>query len=585
MPQAPLSTFLGRSTLAPSISGERSSFYLAKPTTGDVVSAFVEETFQGEGSLSQDLRATEIEQADKRGISPLTQEEWKSSDYHRPGLSYYEGMTEQAARILSEVEDDRNDRNLIIAKSSTWQKAVGFGAAFLAGIPEPKNLASGIAAAGLTAGIGGGLAALAGTSVRAARVLKMANNIGKYKKLAAVGAAEGAVATAITEPSNRESSKIVQGDYTLADSLLNFTLSTVLGAGLHAAPVAIRDYRLRKKELALKEFDTAIDQLTEGKAVSVDHVDALAKVQEVAEARAAVPKLAEEVESLHKQEAATPGKAVPDSFLASVFDSGKVPEGITAPELINLAQLINDQPKKPETLLAFLRKSGGLKEESGELAALGVTTRTRPGVVNNQKGMQFDDAALKAWEHGFFPDHAERPTVNEFLQAVGEDYRGERLVIRQKDYHYFDRLAQQGDALAHAESIGVNVTSLKHFARKQKLKARQSKDIATTKRTDIDTHSIDKAVGEMSNRADSSAYADIDPRPVEEILEQYGKIPDERFQDEELELLREQVAEMQKEGQLTEENVKMLQELEEIQRAVEAEEAAINSAFLCITMG
>lgn len=42
----------------------------------------------------------------------------------------------------------------------------------------------------------------------------------------------------------------------------------------------------------------------------------------------------------------------------------------------------------------------------------------RFGPLVNDQGMTLDDAALQAWEAGYFPERTERPTVNDFLDAL-----------------------------------------------------------------------------------------------------------------------------------------------------------------------
>jgi hypothetical protein len=201
MPMMTMSQFMGAKEPQAELGGASSARAQFQPTFSDVVGANVEETFQGEGSLAQDFAASEI-----RGVTdtPLTQDEWKNSITYREGLDYYEGMTAQSAQTLADIEDDRQQRQFIFDKASGFQSVTGGTIGFLSGIAEPKNLVTGIAAAILT----GGAASLSPTLNR-----MIATNT--IKGAAKRGAVEGVVAAALTEPSNIESSKIVQGDYTL----------------------------------------------------------------------------------------------------------------------------------------------------------------------------------------------------------------------------------------------------------------------------------------------------------------------------------------------------------------------------------
>ncbi|WP_158298508.1 MULTISPECIES: thermonuclease family protein [unclassified Sphingobium] len=103
-------------------------------------------------------------------------------------------------------------------------------------------------------------------------------------------------------------------------------------------------------------------------------------------------------------------------------------------------------PKRgPADLVTFLRSQGGVIDQGGELRALGVTDNAgrdldfargeqRFGrLVDNENGMPLDQAADLAWRSGYFPDHAERPTIGEFLDAVDNTNRGVNRSFRPDD--------------------------------------------------------------------------------------------------------------------------------------------------------
>lgn len=84
--------------------------------------------------------------------------------------------------------------------------------------------------------------------------------------------------------------------------------------------------------------------------------------------------------------------------------------------------------RKPESLNAWIHRQGGLMDQGGELAHMGIKPGqkgVRPGMVNNSGGMNLDDAARNAWEAGFFPERGERrPDINDFLDALRDDFEG-----------------------------------------------------------------------------------------------------------------------------------------------------------------
>lgn len=105
------------------------------------------------------------------------------------------------------------------------------------------------------------------------------------------------------------------------------------------------------------------------------------------------------------------------------YDKGiKIARHINVFDALKNPDMIPEETKlKRESLLAFLKRKGGLRDEGGELKSRDAR-KGYPGLVNN-KGMNFDDAALLAWEHGYFIGE-ERPDINEFLEAIDEGLRG-----------------------------------------------------------------------------------------------------------------------------------------------------------------
>ncbi len=91
----------------------------------------------------------------------------------------------------------------------------------------------------------------------------------------------------------------------------------------------------------------------------------------------------------------------------------------------------------PLDLVGWLRTQGGLRDSGGELSSMGLTNQGRGKsaelvgretefgpLVNPQDGMTFDDAALAAWEAGYFPELSDRPDINTFLNAMRDTAEG-----------------------------------------------------------------------------------------------------------------------------------------------------------------
>jgi endonuclease YncB( thermonuclease family) len=104
----------------------------------------------------------------------------------------------------------------------------------------------------------------------------------------------------------------------------------------------------------------------------------------------------------------------------------------------------------PVDLVGWLRTQGGIMDQGGELAHMGLTNTARRmefagqearfgPLVNNSEGMALDDAAHAAWEAGYFPDHTDRPDVNDFLDAVRDTHEGRNRHFLPEDYAEIDR--------------------------------------------------------------------------------------------------------------------------------------------------
>lgn len=157
---------------------------------------------------------------------------------------------------------------------------------------------------------------------------------------------------------------------------------------------------------------------------------------------------------LVKEEAAA-AKPAP----VEVTTAAAMPEEISpSPELVqSLADLRSGSIKKiapPETLTQFVARSGGLKDEGGDVASMGGAEwhKGKPfqKKLVRENGAPMDDMALKAWEHGYFPELQERPAVNQFLDALEGDMKGHALRQRPEDIAAFE--AKNGDT-AHLSNL------------------------------------------------------------------------------------------------------------------------------------
>jgi len=83
-----------------------------------------------------------------------------------------------------------------------------------------------------------------------------------------------------------------------------------------------------------------------------------------------------------------------------------------------------DIANPPRSLVKELRGTRGLKDPSGDLAAI-VGGKDR--LINNKSGESLESAAERMWEDGYFPDYADAPDGHDLLDAIELELKGEPL--------------------------------------------------------------------------------------------------------------------------------------------------------------
>ncbi len=109
--------------------------------------------------------------------------------------------------------------------------------------------------------------------------------------------------------------------------------------------------------------------------------------------------------------------------------------------------------RRPVSLLEFLKREGGMRDEGGELAAFDLGRR-RPGLVS-KKGRPLDYARERAAEAGYIPPEA---TLNDFVDAVRREaggaavYRAEDLGAVAAWRGYEDAVREAADLLGGTDA-------------------------------------------------------------------------------------------------------------------------------------
>lgn len=556
MTAIPVATYLG--TPEPKISpfGRSSNLFAAETTTGEVVGSSVEEVFFGAGSLAQDIQASNILKLERREEA-ISEDDWKDSDNFRPGIKYYDTMTKGSSKILAESEDDRQNRALVTSKASGLQRVVGFGVGFILGLGEPKNLATGLAATLLTAGVGSVIPALGRTIA-----------VNTIRGAAVRGGVEGIVAAALTEPSNIESSKIVQGDYTMADSILNMTLGVVLGAGIGGGVKALqlrgeakRAYRAETDDLALKELDTALAQTVEGSQVDITAVKQIENVEAKAKAQRELPKIEEKIAAKQAE-----------------FDIQPI-----IPEAFNNSKVV---------------------DVDGKIATVfHVTDAEFKTFKPSKDGVVFTDNPAAAFDLALGQNvkashlNLENPHIVDFQNKRSSADMPSEVSLAKKNGHdgvIISNVAEGGGIKPHTKYVAFEP---KQVASKYKrdldiveaealynLESKKGQALSDASQP-VDQAPLTKLKNDISKNDNSTAYDPLDSERIQKELEEFGDIDDQIRLEQELEGIQEELAELNAQGLLNSEEIKTLERLAEIDAESAIFDNVLLQSKLCLTRG
>jgi len=217
--------------------------------------------------------------APKSGIVPpkppsISEDEWKASEWFRPDVQYFPGMTKEGAAVLAKRRDKNTYAAFIDERESSFQKTLGIPAMLAGSLTDPVNVGlsvipvPGLESANLTARLG----------VNGARAVK--------------GFAQGAVGNLYAEPLAYATASVRQEEYGMVDSLVNLTMGGFVGSTLHLAGGKFADWQeTRKPDVSLdahmETVNAAVNQLEEGIDINVEPI--VRRAEEIKADRVAVP--------------------------------------------------------------------------------------------------------------------------------------------------------------------------------------------------------------------------------------------------------------------------------------------------------
>lgn len=381
---------------------------------------------------------------DETRLTPFESPDALNEEFGHLGLSFKEPTRRGVARILADQKRAERIRADVLARGPGGVLAGGaqFGAMFVASALDPINIASAFVPV-----------------VGQARFAGMVARAGKTSARFSRGAIEGAVGNALIEPIVGGLATGQQLDYGMTDALVNIGLGGLLGGGLHVTGGKIGDLMSKAaaetREAALR---TAVAQMAEGRQTEIS--DIMRADPSIRERLVTAEDIGAEVDRIVDVERRVRQVANPDTIrvaTALVDDEDALRDSLRA---------LRQGGGRPEGLVDFLVARGGLRESGGELAALGISGRSRPGLVNNRGGLTFDDAGEAAAEAGFF---SERPTPAALLDALDQDFNRSRPVLRPDEtdtgqLDEIDRLLSELGVSVGVENIEDVVGFLKRLA-------------------------------------------------------------------------------------------------------------------------
>ncbi|MBX9697875.1 MAG: hypothetical protein K2X74_00505 [Acetobacteraceae bacterium] len=373
----------------------------------------------------------------ERDPRPIAREEWRYHPLWRENIAWDERMTEGRAEAQARVFDrNRYRRAMMEARDpGVLESVLGFGGMLVGSIPDPVNfipIAGPVARLGRAAGAAGVAARLEAPGVAAAALRGTVDAVG------------GNVLAAPLVYAGQERF----GDEITFDRVLtDLVLGAVIGAGFGTAGgLLARARETMDARTSARIVEAAAADVAAGRTPDLPQA-LLRRTVEDAVVRAAPDGarnfIGPEEAPLSGLPARTDGSPLTaDEWRAAWMDRNGVPEAVAA------AQGAADQAAKADTLVGWLVRNGGVRNDGGEMLEAAGGFRARPGLINNQPrrrtpddtawigGMSPDDAARAAREAGFFPDRAagdgvDPLTPDDLWRAVDEEVRG--LSVRRPD--------------------------------------------------------------------------------------------------------------------------------------------------------
>lgn len=338
-----------------------------------------------------------------------------------------------AGGLIPQFLDPINAASVVVP--GLGEEAVG--AALVRGAMVADRIGATGAAEGL-AGASGGLAdaSAALNATRAGRIAK--------------GAASGVVGQAALEPINYELDQSEHRDWSMNQALVNLAFGAVLGGaagGLSRSASGVGRDLAEDAERGAGEAEAAQPQPQP--MPGQDRIDALMPDRRGSVLNEAVSAMTQDRPSVAPELADHLSLAEPEAeYLRNALPN--IPS-----YLDDEARTAMSRAKTGDSLLSFLVKRGGIRDEAGELRTMEVARR-RVGLVRTNGGMTLDDARRAAAEAGYLPHDS---YVSDFLNLIDDEARGKKQFADPQDAMIAE---QQARLASHYERDAADLDLIHH---------------------------------------------------------------------------------------------------------------------------
>lgn len=482
-------------------------------------------------------------------------------------LVFDEAMSEEEAQLLYDNKKEEVIRNAIInAGPKGFVPGVAkFAGGIVAMATDPIELAA-------------SAIPIVGQAGRAAAIARF----GRVRGAAIVGAAEGFTGNLLTEPLYYGLSRNQQLDYSMQEALLNVGAGIFLGGGIGT----IRGIFSRKGVDGTAVYQMAkptVDVRSDLEPIDFKKLKALPEV----ETQASAQRAAKQTKQMHN---ITGGRVSYELAVRQFATDQGVRADLIAPRSVG----------RPMTLSEFVRSKGGINDDDptfrGELASMDIKGRASyknskgnivNGIANKSTDTNVDEMADLAFQAGYLPER----DSNALIDALREETRGNFTFANQdmeqatlwREYHnakndFEAEVALREDIRTELEAFGQKNITDDELAVISERMARTGEDAldaaqaVSIKVEDVRAEMLARHAMEPEN----DRLADFNASEQAELETNTIEFDQAMGREEAI------LAQMREDGDLTKEQIAMLDEIAAIDEFADAYREVTEAAATCV---